>query len=293
MDKPDLTSRLNSPVTFQPYTGAIPKIVPLIGDGRVFAGGDIILDKLVEALTPNRQRQTNQKAIDGWGQYFYLADLCLNFEDLFLIQTNSGFLTGIKGVVEEEGKYYVAVDAKSVKAAIIEGTEKYFKGQFRENESVVYLSMDGQIKKGKAQNVILFPYDGESIEYTADQSIAIKAKLIKMKEVINGKNMNPDEIIEGENVIHYAWANYSAETVASLVKRLKDGFNFEGKDYHFDKMMGLFLPPITSDGKGHGRALYVDRLGGRSRLCGNGDLGYGNSRVVGVDNRYAKGVAKK
>lgn len=291
-----LTDQLNRmfKIPFQDYTGPIPKIVPALREnGRIFAGGDVILSQRVSVLTPDRQGKTDQEEINRWGRYYDLADLCVVFENIFKLQTGSGFLTGIWGIVEKDGKSYVAVDSESVNSAIEQGATQYFSKQFSVEETASYQDRDGNAKQAKVQNVILFPYDGISMAYTADQFLAINADSIDREKVIHGKDMNPDEIIEGKQVIHPAWAVYPAEIVAPLVEKLQNGFRFKGGDYKFDEMMGFHLPGTTSDNLGHGRALCVNRLNGRSRLFGYLNLGVVNSYVVGVDKNYAASGAKK
>src|SRR4030042_1534433 len=96
---------------FHVYNGPIPMNVPaMTEDNRVFAGGNVVLGKRLDAL-----QSQDEERISGWGEnYFDLADLDLVLEDLVKLQPDSPLLKGIVGVVETQDGNYVAIYARAV-----------------------------------------------------------------------------------------------------------------------------------------------------------------------------------
>ena len=93
-----LTNLLNKGIEpFEAYSGSIPETVPAIRlDGRVWASGNIVLQQILDALNLG-----DKERISAWGEnYFDLSDLLAAFEDRIKLQPDSGFLTGIRGVVD-------------------------------------------------------------------------------------------------------------------------------------------------------------------------------------------------
>lgn len=270
------------------YKGSIPLTVPLLrADNRIFAGGNIVLRNIAGALTPDAQGKTDQKRIDYWGQYSNLADLCVVIDDLVVLQPDSGFLTGIRGIVIKEGQIYIAVDADDVKAAIVNGSEGYFANQLSESEIVHYKLKDGTPKQKRVQRVILFPYDGYSFKLNAPQSNAIAGKKFKRDEIIHGRDMVSGEIIEGDRVIHPAWEIYDAKTIKSLVQKM-NAFRFEDRDFDLDRYMGFYLPKVPTKSIGNGLALCVYYLSCGCRLIAAECLYFLDSYVIGVDKDTPK-----
>ena len=89
-----------------------------------------------------------------------------------------------------------------------------------------------------------------------------------------------------------AWAIYPAEIIAPLTEKQRK-CTFEGRDYKFDTLMGFYLPSVPSGNQAEARALCVSGLDYKSRLFGNSVLGCDSLRIIGVDKKYAEGLAKK
>lgn len=266
---------------FETYNGSIPESVGGLREaGREFAGGKIVLKERLEAL-----QLGNAERIKGWGHnYFDLADASVTFEDLLKLQPDSGLLKGVRGVVETQDGFYVAIDAKSLESALSNGGMQYFKvsGQ----ETVTYRLKNGQLVKETALDVVLLPYDKSSVKFTPDQFRAINAPELKRKEIIYDRDLHEEEIVKDGKVVHPAWAIYPANVVAPLVAKT---FEFNGKEWNYDTNMGLFLSGEPQN-NAEMRALFVGRLRGRSLLNGRNGLGNVNSRVVGVDGKYVAGA---
>jgi len=269
---------------FQTYEGSIPLNVPAISkDGRVFAGGNIVLGQRLGAL-----QLGDEDLINGWGNnYFDLADLALVLEDRVKFQPDSPLLKGIVGVVETSDGSYVAVDARAVDVILKKGKYGLFKRQFSESEVAHYLR-DGKKQPEVVSNVILFPYDGDSIKLTSDQFNAVDATAIKRKNIVHGRDLEKNEIVKGDKVTHPAWKMYDPKMIVPLVRKT---FEHNKKAYGYTDNMGLYLPDEPQD-NAEGRALCVGRLNDRSGLVARNGLGNGNSRSVGVASVVAEGDAR-
>ena len=279
-----LIERLNSHIVlpFQDYTGPIPETVPAIRlDGREWASGNVVLKQKLDALVSR-----DKERISAWGGYYFdLSDLLAAFEDRIKLQTDSGFLKGIRGVVEAEDGLYVAVDAGRVQSAVSQDGMKYF--EVKGPVTVSYIRK-GEKQEETVAEVVLLPYDRDSVRFTPDQFRAINAPEAKRADIIYGRDMEQEEIVKDGKVIHFAWASYNPDVVAPLVPKI---FRFNKETYGYDTNMGLYLPSEPSE-KGEGRALVADGLGGGSRLVGYGLLGdFG--RLLGVVPKDAEGVAQK
>ncbi len=270
---------------FQNYMGHIPETVPSIRlDGREFASGDVVFEKRLQALLSE-----DKERIGALGEnYFDLSDLLVAFEDSIKLQPNSGFLTGIRGVVDAEDGSYVAVDAGHVKSAVSLDGMKYFKVKGPVTVSYIRQNNEGQKKEVTeiVADAVLLHYNGDSVSFTPDQFRAINAPEAKRANIIHGRDMKQEEIIKDGKVIHFAWKAYNPNVVSLLVQKI---FEFNKEKYGYDANMGFYLP-FEPSGKGEGRALYASRLGYRSRLIGKYLLGSDISRLLGV---VPKGVAQK
>jgi len=275
-----------TPEKFKVYQGPIPETIPLItNQGRIVAGGNIIFNERRDALSSQ-----NQERINAWGNNYYdLADASLTFEDLLKIQPDSYLLKGIQGIVNTNDGLMVAVDANAVKRSTKQRTWKYFQSQFSKQETVIFGTGNQEQKQG-VEDIVLFHYDNDSIKLKADQFKAVKAQEIKRKDIVYGEDLQQEQVVKDGKVVHKVWQQYDPKVIVPFAE---ETFAFAGKEYNFDTNMGVFLPNETQD-NAEMRALCLIRLGGRSRLCGNGRLGNGVSRLVGVDSNYnAEGAARE
>ena len=265
---------------YQTYKGAIPLNAPAIRkDGRTWAGGDIVLVQRVNAL-----ESKDSERINAWGNQFYdLSDACIVFEDKVKPQPNSPLLKGIRGVALDGD--YVAVDAKSVEDAIKSGAMEHFK--VTESATVQYKN-DGKLQNEIVENIVLLPYDRDSIKLNSDQYDSIDAKEFNRKDFIHGRDMEESEIVKDGKVIHDIWGMYEDRIIVPLVKKV---FAHNKEEHGYDTNMGVFLPSETKD-KAKMRAFYVNRLGDGSRFDGYDGLGSGDSCLLGVVEN-AEGVAQK
>ena len=268
---------------FQDYTGPIPETVPAIRlDGREWASGNIVFAQRLGAL-----ESEDRERIEAWGQNtFNLPDLLTTFEDSIKLQPNSGFLTGIRGVVDAEDGLYVAIGASYVQSAVSQDGMKYF-----EVKGPVTVSY---IRKGEGQeetvtDVVLLPYNRDSVSFTPDQFRAINAPEAKRANIIHGRDMEQEEIVEDGKAIHFAWASYNPDVVVPLVPKI---FEFNKEAYGRDRNMGLELPFNEPSGKGKGRALIASRLWSGSMLYGC-EVGGVDILLLGVVKKDAEGVAQK
>jgi hypothetical protein len=271
-------------VPFDDKIGPIPEVVPVLrADGRAFAGGRVVLGERLDAL-----RSKNPSKIAAWGNnYFDLADACITFEDLLKAQPDSPLLKGIRGVVTTSDGLYVAVDAEAVSRAT--KNMKHF--QVRDSEIVTYGLEDNKISQPVSVNdVVLFKYNKPyDIELTPDQFGLIDAKLLKRHDFIYNRDMEQEEIVNDKKVIHPVYKNlYPTKWVVSLVSKT---FEFNKKEYNYDANMGIYLAEPQSKAKI--RAFYAYGLGEGAGLCGDNGLGGDSSRLVGVVEKSAVGVAKK
>src|SRR3989338_8235337 len=227
---------------FQDYTGPVPETVPAIRlDGREWASGNIVLAQRLGALESG-----DEERINAWGEnYFDLSDLLAVFEDSIKLQPNSGFLTGIRGVVDAGDGLYVAVDASYVKSAVSKDGMKYFEVEGPVTVRYIRKNDEGQEESvtETVADVVLLPYDMDSVSFTPDQFRAINAPEAKRANVIHGRGMEQKEIVKGGKVIHFAWASYNPDVVVPLVPKM---FEFNEKTYGYDTNMGLYLPSDPS-----------------------------------------------
>jgi len=267
---------------FDVKQGAIPYTVPALRkEGRIFAGGNVVLKKRLDALTSQ-----DQAKINVWGNnYFNLADLCLIFEDQVKLQADSPLLTGIRGVVETQDDLFAAIDAEYAARAVKDMKPFKVSG----SETVVYGLGDNQ-RSESAQNVVLLRYVAPNyVELNADQFNSVNVETLRRKDLIIDRDMRQDEIVKEDQVIHKAFSIYPVEMVVPFVQKT---FEYNKRTYNYDTNMGLYL---TSPPQDHAemRVLCVDRLCGRSWLSGYYYFGDGGNRVVGVASGYAAGAAKK
>lgn len=178
---------------FDVKEGPIPYMVPVLRkDQRTFAGGRVVLKEKLHAL-----RSKDDERINGWGNYYNIADACLTFEDTIKLQLDSPLLTRIRGVVRTNDGLYVAVDANAVELAV--SSMEYFK--VSDSETVTYDSEGRQ--REKAQDVVLLQYNVPyNVQLTADQFKAVKAKPMSRKDILHNRDMSMDEIIKRGKVIH-------------------------------------------------------------------------------------------
>ncbi len=260
--------------------GSIPKVIPIFWeDGRIFAGGEVVLGERLNAL-----RSGNDEQIQAWGNYDYdLADACLTFEDLLKVQHDSPFLRGIRGVVETSDCLYVAVDAEAVSEAT-KNNMKYF--EVRDLETVNYGFENNKVSK-QVKDVVLFSYvEPNYVNFSSDQFESVDAVKLKRDDFTYGRNMKKEEITARGKVVHPVYgALWPAEWFIPLVEEI---FKFNKEKYNHDTNMGLYL---TEKPQGHAemRAFYASRLNCWSRLCGSGYVGDGGSRLVGVVKNSAAG----
>jgi len=267
----------DQPKPFQSYEESIPETVPLIrADGRTFAGGKVILKRRLEAL-----QSQNKEGIEGWGlNYFDLADASITYEDRVKFQTDSPLLTGIQGIVERDGRLYVAIGLEDLEKSLVSGGIDAF--ELREAVTAKYKERndDGDVKlvEGQVTNVVLLPYDRRSMHLTGQQYEVLNGIEIKREDMIHGRDLRQDEVVQDGEVVHPVWKIYSAETVVPLVE---ETFKFNKENYDYNTNLGLFLPSEPQE-RAEVRALFVGRLGNGSRLYGGDDLGVAYGRSVGV-----------
>ena len=270
---------------FETRMGPIPETIGGIrADGREFAGGNIVHRLRLEALQSG-DRDRIMQAVGN--KHYDLADASITFEDLLKLQPDSHLLKGIRGVVETQDGLYVAIDANSVNAALKNEGMKYF--TVRGSETVNYRTKEGELKQETALDVVLLPYNRNSVKFTPDQFRAINATELRRKDLACDRDLAQEEIVRDGKVVHPAWAIYPAEIIAPLVA---ETFKFNKREWDYDKNMGFFLPGEPTD-NAEMRALYVGRLWGMSWLDGWGGLGKDRSHLVGAGGKYAAGAPQK
>ena len=85
---------------------------------------------------------------------------------------------------------------------------------------------------------------------------------IKRKDMIHGRDLEENEIVKGNKVIHPAWKMYNSEMVVPLVRKT---FEYNRRKFGYNENMGLYLPSEPQD-NAEGRALCVGGLGNWSWL---------------------------
>lgn len=246
------------------YQGPIPLTVPAIRqDGRTFAGGNYVFPRRTAAL-----HSGDAGMIEQWGTtYFDLADACITGADgQYAIQPDSGFLTGIQGVVETGEGTYVAIDANAVKSALKEGGMDYFQAV----DVTAQFLYRGEPMEHKVENVVLLPYDIASIKLNREQASAVAVNWFE-RDVVD-RDLTRSEIMQSR------WQIYPEQ----IVNELADAVFPYNKDKHgYNSNMGIWLPSAPEQGA-ELRAFYLSRLSGRSGLNGRLSLGDDGNRLLGV-----------
>ena len=267
----------DQPQPFKAYEGSIPETVPLIrADGRTFAGGNVVLKRRLDAL-----QSQDKEGISGWGMnYFDLADASITYGDKVKFQTDSPLLTGIQGVVEIEDRLYVAIGLDDLEKVLVSGGIDSFEP--RESETAKYRQRNGagdvELVEGQVTNVVLLPYDNDSMHLTAQQYEALNGVEVRREDMVHGRELRQDEIVQGDGVVHKPLTIYPSEVIIPLVE---ETFQFNKREYDYDTNLGLFLPSEPQEGA-EVRALFVFWLDIRSSLLGDVGLGDTYLRSVGV-----------
>ena len=290
----DLTAVLNDgreqvPTTvmldpFHVEVGDIPSVVSLLrDDGRVFAGGSVVLAERLRAL-----RSGDAEQISAWcSNYFDLADACITFEDQLKAQSDSSLLTGIRGVVGTSDGSCVAVDAAAVSRATNDDM-RYF--PVMDSETVSY-GVGAAAVSRPVQSVVLLKYhDPYFIELSGDQFTSVAVKAVRRPDFVHGRDMEESELVSGGVIIHPVYrALWPAELVVPLVS---ETFRFNREEHGCNTSMGVYLAR-EPQGSAKMRAFCAGRLDYWSRLVGGYGIGDDDLRLLGVVESGAAGAAKK
>jgi len=227
-------------------------------DQRLFADGNYVLRRRLEAI-----QSSDPERIQEWCEkYITLADLCVTTPDTVKVQHNSGFLTGLRGGGEIDDKYYVLVDADSVRSAITPNGWELFKDQYCDNARFPPQVIDGRVVRIEIPNVVLFPHTHQrdlwghyTIGFTPDQFEAIDAEGIPRRDIPQKNHFSLADITRNGEIIHPMWKIYGPDVIVPLFSealkllRIRD---------HGEGCMGFSF--LDKGEKVHGSALMMDAL---------------------------------
>ena len=266
----------------------------LIDKGYSPIGGKFLLSKRIEDLKKSKELIQDRESpyhdeFYKWDDSsFTLADAYFTYKNLAKFQTDSSFLSGIKGIVFEDNNGSLAIDANSVSAGIYSDNWKYFEPQFRQHARVFCHTEDknyglnvegrGWLNYKTIDNVVLFPYTEKTFEqinsrhrifrdspvsFTKEQFDSIFANEINLNEIplssspLEVSKINPNNT--AKEIGNPLWELYPSSMLYNFVKRdLEVREHLLSKQINKIGLLNCTLPKINFEDRARMFALNMD-----------------------------------